>query len=204
MVAALAGAARADMYGFTGITSNSVVDPAIGEAQLRLDVTDPGAGSVRFTFLNLGPAASSITDVYFDDPGNFLSTMTGIVGSSGVSFAQGASPPDLPNGASVGFSADFSADSDSPAQPNGVNPGESLQITFSLESGISYGDVIGGLNDSVLRVGIHVQGFADGQSEAFVNDTHPMPAPGAALLALPGLAMVAYLRRRQLPTRPMS
>ena len=59
--------ARAATYGFQCITNNSLTDAAIGEAQLFVDVTDPGGDQVLFTFINDGPEASSITDVYFDD-----------------------------------------------------------------------------------------------------------------------------------------
>jgi hypothetical protein len=52
---------------------------------------------------------------------------------SGVDFAPGASPPNLPGGNAPAFSfdANFSADSTPPAQPNGVNPGEFLSMIFT-------------------------------------------------------------------------
>jgi hypothetical protein len=89
----------------------------------------------------------------------------------------------------------FSADSDPPAQPNGVNPGESLGVTFDLQGGSTFNDVLNGLDDGSLRVGIHVQGFADGGSEAFVNDG-VIPTPGAVLLASIGMACVGWFRKR--------
>ena len=75
-------------YGFQGITSNSLNDVAIGEAQLSVDVTAVAgnAHQVLFTFTNAGPLASSITDVYFDD-GTLLG-IASISGSSGVSFSR--------------------------------------------------------------------------------------------------------------------
>ena len=121
-----------------------------------------------------------------------------------MSFSQGASPPDLPGGnnASPPFSvtAGFSADSDSPVQPNGVNPGESLGIRFSLQPGETFADVLTALGNGDLRVGIHVQAFASGSSESFVN-TPPLPEPGSVALfgvaaALTGLGS---WRRRGLP-----
>src|SRR5262245_23051793 len=69
-VAALAAAsapARAVSYGFGCITNSIAGDCAIGEAQMTVDVTDPGGNQIAFTFKNAGPAASSITDVYWDD-----------------------------------------------------------------------------------------------------------------------------------------
>ena len=198
--------AQADTFGFDNISANSVGDAAIGEAQLFVDVTDPGAGQVLFTFGNTGPAASSITDVYFDD-GSLLG-IASIINGAGVDFSQLASPPDLPSGNSADpdfvTTAGFSADSNPPAQPNGVNPGESLGILFNLQGGGTFADVLSELGDSSLRIGIHVQGFASGGSEAFVNDgptngngTTPVPEPATMLLLGSGLIGLAGYGRKK-------
>jgi hypothetical protein len=182
-------------YGFGGITNNSATNTANGEAQLFVDVAAVGAAQVSFTFRNVGPHAMSITDVYFDD-GTLLG-IASITNMSGVDFSQGASPPNLPGGNTLSppFSttAGFLADSDPPAQPNGVNPGEQLVITFDLIGGMTFADTITALDTpgDHLRIGIHVQGYADGGSESFVN----VPAPGA--LALLGLGGLAATRRRR-------
>jgi MYXO-CTERM domain-containing protein len=52
-----------------------------------------------------------------------------------------------------------------------------------------------------LRVGIHVQGFADGGSEAFINDPPVVPLPGAALLGVLGLGTAGGLCRRRRASR---
>lgn len=182
-------------FGFTNITNNSAVDAAIGEAQLSVDVTESGTAQVLFTFLNAGPAASSITDVYFDD--GVFSEIASIINSSGVDFSQGASPPDLPGGNTIGFASSFSADSDPPAQPNGVNPGESLGILFDLLSGGTFGDVIASLTSNELRIGIHVQGFASGGSESFVNNANPVPEPATMLLLGVGLIGLAAVGKKK-------
>ena len=187
----LAAPASAATLGFGCITNTIAGDCAIGASQTSVDVTDPGGGQVLFTFHNAGPAASSIADVYFDD-GSLLA-IAFIINGPGVSFSQGASPPDLPGGnnASPPFTvtAGFSADSDAPVQPNGVNPGEALGIRFTLQGGASFLDVLDDLGDGSLRIGIHVQGFATGGSESFVN----VPEPGA--LALAGVALAAVTAR---------
>jgi len=184
-------------YSFESITNNSTTNAAIGESQLFADVSDAGGGQVLFTFRNIGPEASSITDVYFDDEA--LLSMVAINNSAGVQFSQDATPSNLPggNGITPSFvtTPGFSADSDPPAQPNGVNPSESLGIKFNLQSGSTYNDVLSGLDDGSLRIGIHVQGFADGGSESFVNDG-VIPAPGAVLLASFGMLCVGWFRKR--------
>lgn len=192
---ALSANAASTTIGFYCITNNSPTNCAIGEAQLTVTVSDPAAGQVLFHFKNLaGGSASSITDVYFDD-GTLLG-IASLTNGPGVSFAQDASPPDLPGGNSISppfqVTAGFLADSNPPAQPNGVNPGEWLKVFFNLQSGGTYNDVISELADGRLRIGIHVQGFANGGSESFVNTPVPVPAAvwlfGSGLLGLAGIA----------------
>jgi hypothetical protein len=202
-IALPAASGSALSLGFDCITGNVAGDCAFGEAQLSVDATDLGGGQVLFVFSNAGPAASSITDVYFDD-GTLLG-IAGLVdaddnalgpfGNAGVDFSQGASPGDLPGGNTVGFevTAGFLADSDSPAQPNGVNPRETLGIVFNLTGGGTYADIVNELTTGALRIGIHVQGFATGGSESFINV--PVPEPGTALLLGMGLGLLGLRRR---------
>ena len=182
---------------FENISANNVNDAAIGESQLTVEVTGKD-NQAFFKFMNAGPLASSITDVYFDD-GTLLGIAALEDSGGGVAFSKLASPGDLPSGnlASPPFvtTAGFSADSDPPAQPNGVNPGEWLQVTFNLLSGQDFDDVLSALAlggaDGGLRIGIHVQGFACGGSEAFVNDGGtPLPEPNMLLVMGSGLAML--------------
>ncbi|MGH7392717.1 MAG: PEP-CTERM sorting domain-containing protein [Candidatus Rokuibacteriota bacterium] len=193
IVAMMAGVAEAVPFSFTCITNNNATDCATGEAQLSVDVTDPaGDNNVLFTFSNSGPLASSITDVYFDD--GTLLDLAQVLNGSGVSFSEGASPPDLPGGNNVTppftVTVGFLADSDPPAQPNGVNPGETLGILFTLQSGQEFQSVLDDLADGSLRIGIHVQGFIGGGSEAFVNDGGNGQVPAPATLVLLGLGLI--------------
>ncbi len=206
------GSAHAVSVGFDNISGNNAVDAAIGEAQLFVDVTDPGSDQVLFTFSNIGLSNSSITDIYFDD-GSLLGIATlidaddGVGGDPLVDFSVGASPPGLPSGNSANpafvVTVGFSADSDSPPPENGVQPGQTLGILFNLEVGGTFDDVIDQLTDASLRIGLHVQGFDlggteefPGGSESFVNT--PIPEPHAAVLFAVGALVVGTATRRRL------
>jgi len=203
----------APTYSFTHIVEAGdgpvqLADGAIGEAQLFVELFDLTT-QVNFVFTNTGPDASSITDVYFDN-GSLLGIASIINTPTLVEFSQLASPPDLPGGNLVvppfTVTMGFSADSDPPAQPLGVNPGESLGIIFDLEAGGTFADVVDELASGELRIGIHVQGYASGGSEAFVNNgivdgngdpNGKIPAPGALLLCSIGAGCLGWLRRRR-------
>lgn len=189
--------APAVTLGFDCVTNNNAGNCAIGEAQVTVEVTDPGGGQIAFTFRNVGANASSITDVYWDD-GTLLSILS-ITSSAGVNFAEGAMPPNLPGGndALPPFVASFSAESQAPAVPqNGVNPGETLTVTFTLIGGQTFANAIQDLTDGDLRVGIHVQSIiGTGGSEGFVNI--PIPEPGTLALVGSGLLGLAIAGRRR-------
>ena len=194
---ASAGTAFADTYSFLPLTSSSAANVLAGQGQLSVAVSPVGLTQIAFTFSNAGPAASSITDIYFDD-GAYVSGIASISSMPGVSFSPNASPPNVPGGnnASPAFSTTvgLSADSNPPAQPNGVNPGESVVLTLNLQPGKTFADVIAAMNmpGDNFRVAIHVQGFANGGSESFI---HNVPTPGA--LALMGMGGLLAARRRR-------
>jgi hypothetical protein len=169
-------------YSFECITNNKANDAATGEAQLLVTASDVGGNNTHFNFINTGPVACSITDVYFDDDASVLSAIAMIDNSDpGVSFSQLASPGNLPN---------------PPIVANGVNPYESLGIIFEMQSGSTFDDIINSINTGNLRIGIHVQGFYCGGSESFINNG-VIPAPGAFILGSIGVSLIGWLRTRK-------
>jgi len=191
--------AEAAMYGFTRITSNSPEDVA---SQFFVDVTDVGMGKYNFLFTNTGPIASSITDVYFSYPAlSGTASLDSIDDSDpGVAFSALATPGELPGGNAVSpsfqTSLGLSADSDPPAQPNGVNPGESLGIVLDLQHTRTFDALLEDINSGALRLGLHVQGIgSDGDSDSFVNG-ELVPAPGAVVLGTIGLLAVGLVKRK--------
>lgn len=188
-------------FGFYNITKNNSTDARIGEAQLFVEVTKgPGSNQALFTFFNIGPAASSITKIYFDDS-TLLKDIAAITNSLGVKFSRPATPKNLPGGKNATppfeVTPGFSVGSDSPVQPNGVNPGETLGLLLRLQNGKTWDDVIMQLQGGSLHIGIHVQGFASGGSESFVNTPTPVPEPGTLLLVSTGLVSLLGLRWRR-------
>lgn len=206
------------IYSFTEITSNSPINVA---SQLTVEVIDAGPGQVLFTFRNNGPLASSIADVYFDD-GTLLG-ISSITNMTGVSFSQFAAPRDLPGGNNIDprfqTTKGFSADSDAPVQQNGVNPGEQLGVLFNLINGQGYASILAALDlglslrpgdnpTGALRIGVHVQGLPDEDSESYVNGgvvpptvVPPNVLPEPASLAVWGLGLLltcgVQMRRRR-------
>lgn len=183
----IATPAQAVTFKFDNITHNSTVNEAAGESQLFLDVTnasgsDTGsalsASQVLFKFSNpITGAASSITQIYFDYSKTWIDLFqglatNGITGSgSGVKFEQSTGNLNLPGGNNVNFSADFGVEAKKQGgvANNGVNTGEFVSVLFNLKSGKTLQDVLNSMNDGSLRAGFHVQAFANGGSEAFVN-----------------------------------
>ena len=200
------------VFTFVGLSNNSATNTLIGETQLSVEVNDAGGGQAWFTFYNSGPDPSSITQIYFDDgPAGtgVLASFAAIDNSDpGVNFSLGATPGNLPagNDATPTFTATtgLTAGASAPPPQNGVNQGESLGILATIAAAYTYDDVLNALGLGALRIGLHVQAFADGGSESFVTGDRPpvVPAPGAILLASIGLGTLRALRSRHVIINP--
>ena len=205
---AIASSASATTYGFDCIAGTAQAC-GVGEAQLSVDVTDSGSGTVTLTFRNVGSGTSSLTGVYLDTTINFASTS--ISGGAGTSFQKKGNPKDLPGAGLVSFSDDYRFTARKPKASNGVNVGESVTIVLTLKSGTTYADVISAIDNGSFRIGTLIadadpscvgqgtgpQCVGDPGVASFINGPRPVPEPVAALLggvACIGLALIGRPR----------
>jgi hypothetical protein len=139
--------------------------------------------------------------VYFDDLSSQLLAPPPIITSSaGVSYSANCQPPNLPGGETVDpdFVNTYCAQSNSPQSHNGVQPGEWVQIAYTLVSPATFDSVIAALDAGTYRVGVHVTAFADGGSVSGINNPPTgVPEPTTLLLVSGGLGLLSLTRRRR-------
>ncbi len=166
----------------------------VSALDLWVNLTDGGT-FVDFTFHNDSTAPATVANVYFE--ANSLLSGGAIVGSTGtVIFADGGTPmnpapPGMPYGGAWGGNL-YRASATPPPSTNGIDPGETLTVRFTLVG--SFADVLAAVQPNAsggFRIAQHVISVNDDFSVWTINT----PSPGTvALLGLGGLTAV---RRRR-------
>jgi hypothetical protein len=197
VTALTAGPAQAFQFGLGNISGNSATNALAGQNQLFIDVTDALGGEnmsatkALFKFSNIGPAASSITQINIDNSTVLKSAGAITDSGAGVDFSQSTKALNLAAGNTVNFVSDFSFKANTPVSQLGVNPSEWVSITFDLNSGKTLQSLIDDMRSGALRFGMHVQAFANGGSEAFVNTPKVIVPPPPVVVAPPPVVVVA-------------
>ena len=184
---------QATLYQYPLVIFNDATLAGDSSLSFYVDVLDAGAGKVDFEFHNASSMDSTIARVYFDDfDDGLLADIAGITNGPGTIFNEDATPPVLPawNTLTPSFDADFSAGAAPPPAQNGVDPTEWVKITFDIESGHAFSDVINQMNDGTMRIGAHI--ISVGREEVSVSAVTPEPAT----IALLGLGALSLLRNR--------
>jgi hypothetical protein len=194
----------AELYSFKPVTTAASGDCQTGVDQFKLLVED-FTPYVSFSFINNGPLASVMAEVYFYENNSGLLDFTQFIidNNFNVTFSNPASPSDLPGIPPAVMTAAFSAGADNPAPINGVGPGEAFGIRILLDGASTYNDVIAALNlgggyptfpAGAMLVGVHGTGLAsaNGGSCSFVT----APIPGSLLLLGSGILGLVGLRRK--------
>lgn len=153
---------------------------------------------ISIQFYNASLIESAITRIYFDN-GPLLG-ITNIEADSGVEFHQEAHPYELPGQQLLEpiFEAapELTVSADVPSPHNGINPGQWLGLTFSLQADNTFNDVVGDLYSGALRIGMHIMGLPDGSSESAVNvSIHTVPEPATIILLGLGSSILLVRRR---------
>jgi hypothetical protein len=184
--------ASAVTFGASAVSANNAGDVAIGESQLFVDITDAGSNRVLFKFSNLGPAASAITQIYFDDDdASPYLLQTGVIlsdsdpiGGTGVRYqnlALGGNLPDsnnsMPGGGDFDEDFNFVPQSAGGASNNGIGVNEWAGFEFALAGSQTFAGLLDAIANGSFFVGFHVQAFASGGSESFINNPTPTPDP---------------------------
>jgi len=143
--------------------------------------------AVRFDIFNSGNNAAApnifISKVFFDDNGYLSAPSLYGTNIGEVSFSGGPSNAQLPQ-AGNDFTTDY-AFSRNPGSGNvgGIQGPESFPVSFRG----NYDNVIAALNSGALRVGLHVEGLPNGQSESYIStssaNTQDTPEPLTMLAA---------------------
>ncbi len=153
-------------------------------------IMEGGPGQVIFEFHNENLTSSSVTRIYFEDYG--LDEVEDIQFSWGIYFEKDRRPANFPGGGALepDFDTAFSISASPPPVWHGIRPGEQLTVTVDLDYGTSYSDIINGLSDGSVRIGMHVIALPDGSSFSAVNEV-----PEPATMALLGFGSMILIKK---------
>lgn len=207
----LAGQASAATYEFnlSAYTNNSGNTAGINS------VATLSATADTFSITLTNNSSLGVISAFYLESGAALAGLGSatIHNAPGVGFSAGSSPPNpgggiqhTPGGSWSGNF--FSMDAD-PAPPfNGINPGESLTVTFSIlpSGGFSLLALVDALNSHQVRMAQHYIAWTGGKSEWLVNGSSkeqpplvvvPLPPAAWAGLGLLGVMGTARAARRR-------
>lgn len=194
-VACSSGAADVQVSTFVFENDNGA---PIDGLNIWIESNDLG-NSIEFIWHNDSTIDANVTDIYIEgnDISNAALGIATINNTTDVQYSEGSTP--LNPAGSIQFfgglwkGTAFGADPDTPQpQFNAINPGESLSVVFTLDSGITFDEVIAALHagEDGFRIAAHVQGLDPNDDSLWVVT----PAPGAmAPLAFAG----AFMTRRR-------
>jgi hypothetical protein len=184
-----AGAATFDFVVFQGPAGNFS-----GEVEVLL------SGSTLTTRIsNTSPSGDRpvITDVYFQSGwANYVSNPVLDVNNVGiVNFTPPATPPNLPGWNGLGFTSTFSADATNPQPENGINPNETLGISWTFTgTEASFAQLLSEIQQGPSRIGAQV---ADCQGSASCQ-AMTVPVPAALPLLLTALGALGVIGRKKM------
>lgn len=203
-VAILSGAAvYADYFAFTSITANAPQREIVAD-QLFIGVNTLDTNHSGVLFTNIGPEASSITEVYFGSNLELLSlNIDSELGSSiDVNFRIDGAHPSNPPGAQefanwwmITVAAAESVPQSGGQAKNGISPLEYLELQLSYSSDSTLSEL---LQAGEVQVAMHVTALDGGYSDTFVNTQSAtlIPEPASALLIGISGVLFAFVRRR--------
>lgn len=189
--------AQAFNLGVNQVTNNTNLNVA---SQFNIAVDQLSNGKVQFTFTNTGSIQSAITDIYFGKGTNFSNLLTydSIINNSSVNFSPWANPSQPPAG-EFGWTAAFSADSDTPIVAKGIGLGENLKILFNLTPGTTLSTIENGFLQNNLAIALHAQAIGpNSKSDWFQskpNNTTSVPEP-SAMLGLMAIGFGGFLKQK--------
>jgi len=191
----------------------SVFENADGADVSGFDISVEFDAGGDFTFFNDSTDFNSLTRIFFEDGFEDLldSSAVSLTKTTTVEFESKTNGGDLPGGTNISWAGYFekylritsSGAKDSYGNPIdfGVNPGESITISFDLITGTTESDIFDKLVFGDGRIGIHVQRLtdADGKGDLSVSAvTVPLPSGvWAGLGLLGGIGLIQIVRRRR-------